>query len=331
MKQPYVVAIGASTGGVSALQELAAKLPPNFPAIMLVVQHIGIHRSVLPELLQGRGPNPAVHATHGLRPVPGTIYVAPPDRHLSLDGDRLSLRCGPKENHTRPAIDPLFRSVALHCRERAIGVLLTGQLDDGAAGLCAIKQCGGRTIVQDPQTALEPGMPMNALLQAEIDFCLALEDIPAALVAMVSAAPPSAPDAGEIPEDVEREVRINQGTDTLDPLLQVGQPSGLTCPDCGGALFEIEGGRPLRFRCHTGHAYSPRNLQYAQREVVEAALWSGARALQEKALLLRRLATVARSSGQTAEAEAGEKRGAAIEQQARELARMIESDPAGGA
>jgi len=324
MERPYAVVIGASAGGVQALMELAGGLPAGFPATVLVVQHIGAHPSVLPELLASRGPNPARHAADGDLPQPGTIHVAPPDCHMVLEADRIRLVRGPKENHARPAIDPLFRSAACYWGAQTIGVLLSGQLDDGTAGMQAVKACGGFTIVQDPSTATEPEMPRNALNNVAIDLCLPVGEIAAALVSRVAGVSVAGPAAAPAPELVAREVRINQGIDVMDNLLQLGKASGLTCPDCGGSLFELTDARPVRYRCHTGHAYSPRSLEHAQGETVEAALWSSARALQEKEMLLRRLAAVARSSGRSAEAEVGERRADEVREQALKLTRMIE-------
>ena len=329
MEQPYVVVIGASAGGVPALLELASALPPRFPAAILVVLHIGANPSLLPELLRSRGPNPAVHASDGETPLPGTIHVAPPDHHMLLERDRIRLTRGPKENHARPAIDPLFRSAALHWGRRVIGVILSGQLDDGSAGLLAIKECGGRAIVQDPAGAIEPSMPRSALAQVDADLVLPLAGIAPALAGMVGAEPP-----GEVrvaSELITREVRINQGRDVMENLLKIGQPSSLTCPDCGGTLFEVDGARPLRYRCHTGHAFSALSLEQAQGEAAEQALRSGVRALQEKEMLLRRLAAVSRSSGQAAEADAGEKRAEQFRQHALTLIRLVENGGAGGA
>lgn len=186
----HVVVIGASSGGIPALLEIVAALPQNFAAPVLVVQHIGANPSILPELMNTRGPNRAVHARDGDRPQPGTIHVAPPDHHMLLERDRIRLTRGAKENHARPAIDPLFRSAALHWGPRVIGVILSGQLDDGAAGLQAIKECGGRVLVQDPSTAVEPSMPRSALASVAVDDCLPSREIAPALVRMIADAPP---------------------------------------------------------------------------------------------------------------------------------------------
>ena len=171
--QPIIV-MGASAGGVNAILELAPALVRDFPAPILFVQHIGAHRNELCKLVSARGPNVAVTASDGDMPRPGTIYIAPPDLHMLLDGRVIRLSRGPKEHHARPAIDPLFRSAALSRGPFAIGVVLTGMLDDGSAGLRAIKDCGGTAVVQDPADALAPDMPRNALACVEADHVVPL-------------------------------------------------------------------------------------------------------------------------------------------------------------
>jgi len=167
-----LVVIGASAGAIPVLLELATRLPAGFPAALLVVLHVGAHHSVLPELLKDCGALRARHAVDGLALQPGTIEIAPPDQHLLVEGSRVRLQHGPKENHARPAIDPLFRSAALAQGPRVIGVLLSGRLDDGTAGLGAIKQCGGLVVVQDPDDAEHPEMPRSALAHVAVDCCV---------------------------------------------------------------------------------------------------------------------------------------------------------------
>src|SRR5688572_16379528 len=157
-----MVVIGASAGGVPILLELAAQLPPSLDASVLIVQHIGAHRSILPELLNRRGALRAAHARHGQALEPGMLCVAPPDCHMRVVDDSIRLTRDAKENHTRPAIDPLFRSAAVAKGPQVIGVLLSGRLDDGTAGLQAIKACGGVAVVQDPADAQAPEMPASA-------------------------------------------------------------------------------------------------------------------------------------------------------------------------
>lgn len=182
----HLVVIGASAGGVHALLALADALPDSFPAPVCIVQHVGSNPSILPELLRYRGANMALHPEDGQPLTAGMLFVAPPDRHMLVEGGVLRLTHGPRENHARPAIDPLFRSAALNYRGQAIGIVLTGQMDDGTAGLKAIRDCGGTTIVQDPATALEPEMPRSALENVAVDYCVPLQDIVPLLEGLVT-------------------------------------------------------------------------------------------------------------------------------------------------
>ncbi len=293
--------IGASAGGVFAMLELAAALPPDFPLPVLFVQHIGAHRSQLAMLLNAKGPNLAVEAQDGDVPSAGTIHVAPPDRHMLLEDGVIRLTRGPKEHHARPAIDPLFRSAALELGPRAIGVVLTGMLDDGSAGLRAIKDCGGTVVVQDPTDAFEPSMPRSALAVVEADHVVPLAQMAAVLLRIAKAGDGSDAGAGERrpsrpPQALRREHAVGVAGGAMENLRQIATPSTFTCPDCGGVLFELDDKRPVRYRCHTGHAFSLRSLAATQEQVTDSALWSSLRALQEKEAILRRLAEVQRAS-----------------------------------
>ena len=283
-----VIVMGASAGGVSAILDLAATLPRDFPAPILFVQHIGAHRSELARLVSARGPNPAVTASDGDVPRPGTIYIAPPDQHMVLDGPVIRLSNGPKENHSRPAIDPLFRSAALSCGPRAIGGVLTGMLDDGSAGLRAIKDCGGTAVVQDQADADVPDMPRSALACVEADHVVPLAALGGLLYEL--ARRPGAIDMLEPPATLQQEHAASHGGNAMQTLKAIASPSVFTCPDCGGVLFELSDKRPVRYRCHTGHVFSLRTLAYLQKEVSDAALWTTLRVLQEKEAVLRRLA-----------------------------------------
>lgn len=305
-----VIVMGASAGGVNAILELAPALPRDFPAPILFVQHIGAHPSELWKLVSARGPNPAVAASEGDEPRPGTIYIAPPDQHMLLDGPVIPLSRGPKEHHARPAIDPLFRSAALHYGPRAIGVVLTGMLDDGSAGLRAIKDCGGTAVVQAPADAHAPSMPRSALACVDADHVVPLASLAPLLYDLASR---PATSGGTIampapPDTLRREHAISLGIDGMENLKAIASPSPFTCPDCGGVLFELDDQRQLRYRCHTGHAFSMRSLAYQQETVSDAALWTSLRVLQEKEAVLRRLAqiqhTVSPKSAQDALREA---------------------------
>jgi two-component system, chemotaxis family, protein-glutamate methylesterase/glutaminase len=321
---PHVIVIGASTGGVAALLELASGLPPKLPAIVGVVLHVGSLPSILPQLLSARSALRAVHPQDGDPLRPGTIYVAPPDHHMLFTTDAVRLSQGPRENHARPAIDPLFRTAALHWGAGAVGVVLSGQLDDGTAGLKAIKDCGGAAIVQDPGEAIEPAMPRSALANVAVDHCVTVEAMAPLLLALVGRKKVQA--RASPPEGLAREHAIFERRNVMENLSALADPSALTCPDCGGGLWELKDQRPLRYRCHTGHAFTATSLEAAQAETAEHALWSSVRALQERELLLRRLATVAEATGDHPQAEAGRRAADRVREQTRQLGALTQHD-----
>jgi two-component system chemotaxis response regulator CheB len=322
-----IIVVGASLGGVTALQALVARLPPDFPAPILVVLHIGNRPSVLPALLQARGPLRAQHAVDGEPLRGGRIYVAPPDLHMLVEEDRVRLSRGAKENHSRPAVDPLFRSAALAHRESVVGVVLTGRLDDGTAGLQAVKACGGVAVVQDPADAEEPSMPASARKYVQVDHCLPLERIPELLVSLaqseVTATPPAEPPAELVRE---HELSLYRG-DAMEQLQGLGNPSGFVCPECNGGLWELSQSRPTRYRCHTGHGFSLRSLLQAQGEASDMALWSAIRALQEQHGLLKAVAANLRGEGRAQEALVREEEAETILRHSEFFRKLIESLP----
>jgi two-component system chemotaxis response regulator CheB len=285
-----LVAIGASSGGVDALKRLAGALPADYHGALFVVVHISPEaHSTLPSILMRAGRMPAVHAADGMPIEHGRIHVAPPDHHLLVERGMLRVVQGPRENRHRPAIDPLFRSLAWAYGPRAVGVVLTGNLDDGTAGLWAIKSCGGTTIVQEPNEADHPQMPMNALMHNRIDHRLPLEGIAALLTGLAQDAPDPLR-AWSPPTGLENEVNsalLQRGPHEMGVL---GRLSPFTCPSCHGALWELEEGEHLRYRCHTGHAFSQASLLVDQGTIVEESLYTAMRAIQEKSAALRRLA-----------------------------------------
>lgn len=283
-----IIAIGASAGGFSVLRQIARGIAEFFPAPIVIVLHIGAHRSHLPALLNNVGPNRATFAETGMVPEAGRIYVAPSDQHLLIEQGVFRLFRGAKEHHTRPAIDPLFRSLALELGPRVVGVILSGMLDDGAAGLYAIKACGGIAVVQDPECAAEPSMPRSAMAAVPIDHVRGVDQMAELLTSL--ARPLDEVALGSAPEWLQVEHAVSVGRGGVNDLTRIGLPSSLTCPDCGGALFELKQGQPLRFLCHTGHAFSLRSLAHAHGQMADDLLYSGLRAVQEKEAILRRLA-----------------------------------------
>jgi two-component system chemotaxis response regulator CheB len=322
-RQRDLVVIGASAGGVDALQEVVAGLPPEFPAAVLVVLHVSSDgTSVLPQILSRSGPLPAAFANDNDDLRRGQIYVARADQHLLVHGSRVQLTRGPRENGHRPAIDPLFRSAARAARERCIGVVLSGLLDDGAAGLRFIKQYGGATVIQDPEEAHFPSMPRAALAQLAPDRIATAAQIAPALCELIEQPPPGTAHAEPGPPDADEygHDRVEIGDPANVAALLTGTPSGLTCPECGGALWEQEeAGGTLRYACHVGHAYSAGSLTEEQGRSLEMTLWSAVRALRERADTHRRLAL----RTQTSRSDAYEDRAMEAEAQAKELRDML--------
>jgi two-component system chemotaxis response regulator CheB len=263
---------------------------------VLVVLHTGSHPSLLPELMAARGPLPVAHAMNGERLRPGRVYVAPPDQHMLVDEGHVRLTRGPKEHHTRPAIDPLFLSAALHFGPATVGVVLSGTLEDGTAGLQAIKACGGVAMVQDPGEAQAPDMPLSALRYVQVDHCLPVQ--PLAEMLTVLARVPALPVPQARPARLVHEQQLANGEgDYVQHLEAIAHPTPFVCPDCKGGLWQIDESAPVRYRCHTGHAFTLKTLQQALTETMDSALWTAVRALQEQSVLLAMLAMVQRQEG----------------------------------
>lgn len=272
MPKQDIFVIGASAGGVEALQSLAKQLPVDFPGTLLVVIHIPPRaRSFLPELLMRAGPLPAKHPVNREEIEPGHIYIAPPDCHLLVERGHMHLSMGPKEQHYRPCINVLFRSAALAYGDRATGIVLTGELDDGTSGLWELKRRGGIAIVQNPETADFPSMPLSAIREVEADYVVDLDGMVPLLCRLA---------AGEGPGK-RTEV---EGT-TMEARLV-----DLTCPDCNGNIWEVQRPNGKEYRCRVGHTFSPKSMLSQQFAAQEKALYGAIVALEEGASLASRLA-----------------------------------------
>ena len=299
MRDYPIVVIGGSAGGLTALLNLVSLLPADLPAAVLVALHLspsspGSH----PGLLSGRGRLPAVEATHGQPILPGHIYIAPPDFHLLVAPGTLQLSHGPRENRQRPAVDPLFRSAARAYGPRIIGVVLSGTLDDGTAGLLAVKARGGIALVQDPQEASFPGMPQSAIDHVRVDAVLDVAGLAQRLTELAQAPPaiePRQPTPAKAVETNQELESTQLAKSTLERTEHPGVQSEFGCPDCGGVLWEIDDGSLVRYRCRVGHALTSRALLAAQSAELENALWTALRALEEKIALTHTMA--ARNSG----------------------------------
>lgn len=270
-----LVVIGASAGGVETLRRVVAGLPADLPAAVCIVVHVApTGPSALATILERAGGLPCRAAVDGDELRRGVILVAPPDRHLEIEDGRVRLTTGPRQNGHRPSVDVLFRTAALAFDGRVIGVVLTGNRDDGTAGLAQIKSSGGAAIVQDPEEALYPGMPASALAAVDIDAVVPTELVASTVVAMV------------------RGERLPAGADPHRAVPDPPDDNGVTtaCPECGGILSERHELGFTHWECRVGHRYSPATLASAQARDVEAALWAGIRALEDRHMLLERMA-----------------------------------------
>jgi two-component system chemotaxis response regulator CheB len=283
------------------MSQIVSQLPRDLKAAVFMVLHIPPNAiSVMPAILRRAGSLPAVHAASREPMREGVIYIAPPDRHMLIRQDTVITTFGPRENNHRPAIDPLFRSAAEIYGPRAIGVILTGNLDDGTSGLTAIKDRGGIAIVQDPDDAVHSGMPTSAVENVTVDYVLPLKEIAATIVRVVESvrtAPPAAPSNGDHLDIEVRKAELDNG---LPRDAGVGEVTGFTCPECGGSLWEVNDATFTRYRCRVGHAFSVDSLVSAYGGSVEAALWAALRSLDENVAFTHRLAKRAESNDQRA-------------------------------
>jgi two-component system chemotaxis response regulator CheB len=283
----HIIVVGTSAGGIEALRTLAAGLSPSVHAPILVVAHLSPHApSVLDQVIARAGSLPATTAYDGVRLEPAHIYIAPPDCHLLVEPGVARVTKGAKENRFRPAIDPLFRSAAQVYGPAAIGVVLTGALDDGTAGLWAIKRLGRTAIVQDPAEALFPDMPSSALAHVQVDHVATLSRIPTLLHELTQREVTEPIEIG-FAETLEMEVNIAKDRNAFEAGAEgFGEPSAFACPECHGVLLKLDEDGRTRFRCHTGHAYSIESLVAGATEGIEHSLWTAIRALEEAALLM---------------------------------------------
>ena len=297
MKSQNIIVVGASAGGFEALKTLSAGLPKDLPAAVLIVWHMSPDvRGILPQVLSRITEMPVSHAFDGEDLLEGRIYVAPPDRHLMVEPDRVRVTRGPKENRFRPAVDPLFRSAALHYGRRVIGVILSGALDDGASGLWTIKLRGGLAVVQDPWDAEVPSMPENAIRAVTVDHVVPVAEMSGLLVKLLhdtersAAAGRADGEAGLEDRQLEIEVGIASQENALESgIMEHGELSPFTCPECHGVLSRLKEGNLVRYRCHTGHGFTADSLLASITENIEDSLWSAIRGADESIMLLNHL------------------------------------------
>lgn len=283
-----IIVVGASAGGMDAFTRLAAHLDPELPAAICFVIHTsGEPPTSFAATLTRNGPFTAVFPGDGESLQKGCIYLAQPDRHLVVSNGQVRLLHGPRENWNRPAIDPLFRSAAVHYRTRAVGLLLTGLLDDGTDGLQAIRRCGGRTVVQDPADAQFGDMPRHAVQKGYVDHIVPLAAMPELLMRLAQT--PSSPDP-PVPEELVREVSFTErGALAFEYPEFAWDQTALACPECGGPLWERKEGGGM-FGCTVGHRFGPQSLMALQDQSIEQSLWTALRLLEERSTVQRRLA-----------------------------------------
>ncbi|MGI4860138.1 MAG: chemotaxis protein CheB [Janthinobacterium lividum] len=325
-----IVAIGSSAGGIETLSVLFENLPASVDAAFFVTQHLSpSYQSTLPNILNHCTRLRAVHPpADGVVVERGMIYVAPSDHHLLVEGDRVFVARGPKENRFRPSVDALFRSVAYVYGPRAIGIVLSGALDDGTSGLWSIKRLGGVAVAQDPADAVFDSMPVSAIQNVEIDHCLPVADIARLVIRLADEPVARAPD--DVEDDRQRmrlETSILADGDGLSKgILQLGNYTPYTCPECAGVLMRVCEGRGARFRCHTGHGYTSAALIIGVVEKTEAGYWAVMRGLEEAAMLLDEMGGAQRADGDSDAAAIFRHEAAHAKAQSRQLRRLVLSE-----
>ena len=338
-----IIVIGASAGGVEAVKLLVSQLPADLRAAVFIVIHFPpTSVSLLPGILSRGSLLPVGPVVDGEAIRPGRIYVAQTDAHLLVQRGVARVYRGPKENHTRPAIDPLFRSAARAYGPRVVGVLLSGMLTDGTAGLVEVKAQGGLAVVQSPDDAMFPDMPRNAIKNVDVDYVAPLARIAAILVALTAVESTPSNDtpepqpqpqtaqeetlmAHESPYDDHASAVVNHTTFAQLQGERNEQPSIYSCPDCGGVLWQMNERDFVRFRCHVGHAYSAESLLQQQAEQLEGSMWYAVRTLIDKSKLSRQLAERARERGHGMTALRFEEQAQTAVQHADVIRRIIES------
>jgi two-component system, chemotaxis family, protein-glutamate methylesterase/glutaminase len=285
-----LIVVGTSAGGVEALRAIARGLPGSLPAAVLIVMHTSPEGPyLLPDILRSVCSLGVAKAVDGAALEHGKVYIAPPDHHLLVKGDHIRLSRGPKENRSRPAIDPLFRTAAAAYGPQVVGVILTGMLDDGTAGLAAVKERGGTLVVQDPKDALYPSMPTSALQHVGADFVLPLSEIAALLVRVVTQ-PTQTRENLPVSRLIEIESKfVEMEAMSVTDMDTIGSHAGVSCPECHGPIWKIKDGSLQRYRCHVGHAYTARSMVAGQIEAQETHLWQALRLMKERVSLIREM------------------------------------------
>lgn len=285
-----IIVMGASTGGFEAFKKIIKGLPDDFNTPIFIVWHTAPNiRGILPNVLNEVNTIYAAHAYDNEPIKPNRIYIAPPDHHLLVEKGNVRVTRGPKENHFRPAVDPLFRSAAYTYGKRVVGAILSGALDDGTAGLWTVKHYGGIAIVQDPSEAEVASMPQNAMREVKIDYCVPVAELPSLLVRL-SKEPLSENADVMQDEQTKKEIEIAAEEYALKKnIFSFGELSPFTCPECHGVLSRLHNDNIVRYRCHTGHAYSVDTLMAGLMEKIEDGLYGAMRGMDESVMLLNHM------------------------------------------
>ena len=315
MEARNIIVIGASAGGIEALETLFSGFLSVPRAAFFVVLHIPAESpSMLAKIIDRSGPLVAKAVEDGEPVQLGRVYVAPPNVHLLVESSKKSaaglghihLHKGPTENRHRPAIDPLFRSAAVAYRSRVIGVVLTGFLDDGTSGLLAIKRCGGIAIAQDPTDAKYPDMPTNAIAAVDVDYQLPIDKMAPTIARLIQE---PAPAMSDIPPDIAMEARIaGRAMSDITKARNIGHLVPMSCPECSGPLWRIDLDKVRRYRCHVGHGFTAKALMATQDAALEQALWAAMRTMEERSNLAANMARDETEKGRHKSAEVYEER-----------------------
>ena len=285
----FIVVIGASAGGLDALAEMVQTLRKGLNVAYCIVLHLsrkGIGDFVVHRLSKATSMPCSLAEDKGVIQR-DNIYIARPNQHMLLKDNKIILGGGPEENRFRPSVDVLFRSAAVSYSSHAIGIILSGMLDDGTSGMWAIKRCGGTCVVQDPNQAEYPEMPLSIINNMEADHVVTLDEIGTTIAKIVKQ---KRGRKKSVPEEVVLESKIAEKTAvSINAIEKIADTSVFACPDCGGNLWEMKDDIIKRYRCHIGHAYTEKDLVVKQAETASNTLWVALRMMEERKHLLRKL------------------------------------------
>lgn len=272
------------------MSRLLSSFKADFDAAVFIVMHLSrsSQAKIIINYLQKFTQLKCQVAENELPIQNGTVYLAPADHHLLLDKHIMKVQKGAYENHWRPSIDVLFRSAAAVYSSCVTGIILTGLLDDGASGMSAIKRSGGICMVQNPEEAQFPGLPISVLNTIEADYIVSVDEMGQILADRSASTPPCTPI--EVPNDVRHEASLTKRMSTeMTALQELGSITPFTCPDCGGVLTAVTNDQVERYRCYTGHTFTTHALLNEQIKKIEESLWVAIRMMEERKNLLKSL------------------------------------------